>query len=218
MAPGSHLYHIPPGITIQTSLETLFKKLPHWANQAEASRLKPVGHWEARGLFWSRRRYRLQPHPACSFILLWPKEWLLCLRLSSRLSYERVRVSQEFLYILPGVALDKTPSTSKKKFCIGRLTSSILNPSSLMLIKLQKRLISINSFKKVIAKKDDKEDWWLFFLCTYLSIYLTFHHYICVLAGRTYYLGIYLRLSTCQGMQFVFFYYCNIWQECWAVG
>ena len=66
-------------------------------------------------------------------------------------------MTQGVLYISPGVALDKTPSTSKKKFCIGRLTSSILNPSSLILTELQKSLTSIDSFKKVMARKDDEE-------------------------------------------------------------
>ena len=77
--------------------------------------------------------------------------------LSSRLFYERVRVIQGFLYLPPGVALDRTLSTSKKKFCIGRHTLSILNPSSLMLTELQKSLTSIDSFKKVMAKKDGEE-------------------------------------------------------------
>ena len=70
-------------------------------------------------------------------------------------------MTQKFLCISPGVALDKTPSTSKKKFCIRRLTLSILNPSSLMLTELQKSLILIDFFKKVMvrrmARKDDKE-------------------------------------------------------------
>ena len=66
-------------------------------------------------------------------------------------------MTQGVLCISPGVALDKTPSISKKKFCIGRLTLSILNPSSLMLTELQKSLTSINSFTKVMAKKDDEE-------------------------------------------------------------
>ena len=53
--------------------------------------------------------------------------------------------------IPPGVALDKTPSTSKKKFSIGRLTSSILNPSSLMLTELQKSPTSFDSFEKGVS-------------------------------------------------------------------
>ena len=88
-------------------------------------------------------------------------------------SYKRVRVTQGGLCISPGVALDKTPNTSKKKFCIRRLTLSILNPSSLMLTKLQKSLTSIDFFKKVMAKKDDKEGWWLLSLRTCFPIHST---------------------------------------------
>ena len=73
------------------------------------------------------------------------KKWLLCLGLSSRLSFERVWVTQGFLYIPPRVVLDEIPKTSKRKFSIRRLTSNILNPSSLMLTELQKNLTSINS-------------------------------------------------------------------------
>ena len=132
--------------------------------QAQANHPKPADHQErpreVQGSFWYRRRHGLQPYPVCcSFILSWPKRWLLYLGSNSRLSYERVRVTQKFLYLPPGVALDKTPCSSKKMFCIGRLTLSILNPSSLMLIKLQKSLISIDSFKKVMVRKDGKEGW-----------------------------------------------------------
>ena len=50
------------------------------------------------------------------------------------------------------VVLDKTPSTSSgRKFKIGRLTSSILNPSNLMLTELQKSMTSIDSFKKDVS-------------------------------------------------------------------
>ena len=66
-------------------------------------------------------------------------------------------MTQGFLFILPRVALDTTPSTSKKKFCIGHLTLSILNSSSLMLTELQKSLTSIDSFKKMIVRKDGEE-------------------------------------------------------------
>ena len=68
-------------------------------------------------------------------------------------------MTQGFLCISPRVALDKTPSTSKKKFYIGRLTLSILNSSSLMLTELQKSLTPIDSFKKVMARKDGEEGW-----------------------------------------------------------
>ena len=51
---------------------------------------------------------------------------------------KRVWVTQKLLCIPLGVVLDKTPRTSKRKFAIGRLTLSILNPSSLMLTELQK--------------------------------------------------------------------------------
>ena len=77
--------------------------------------------------------------------------------LPSSPSYKRVRVTQWFLCISPGVALDKTPKTSKRKFYIRRLNSSILNPSNLMLTELQKSLTSIDSFKKVMARKDGEE-------------------------------------------------------------
>ena len=67
-------------------------------------------------------------------------------------------MTQEFLYISPRVVLDKIPNTSKKKFYIGGLTLSIFNPSSLILTKLEKSLTSIDSFKKVMARKDGKEE------------------------------------------------------------
>ena len=70
---------------------------------------------------------------------------------SLKLSYERVRVTQGLSCMPPGVALDKTPSTSKWKFTIGCLTSSILNSSSLTLTELQKSLTSIDSFKKDVS-------------------------------------------------------------------
>ena len=89
-----------------------------------------------------------QLHPICSSDPLWSKEWLPCLVSSSRLSYERVKVTQGLPCIPPGVVLDKTPNTSKKKLRIRRLTSSILNPSSLMLTELQKSPTSFDSFKK----------------------------------------------------------------------
>ena len=79
------------------------------------------------------------------------KKWLFCLGLSSRLSFEGVRVTQGLLCTPPGVVLDKTPKTSKRKFAIGRLTLSILNPSSLMLTELLKSLTSIDSFKKGVS-------------------------------------------------------------------
>ena len=56
------------------------------------------------------------------------------------LSYKRVRVTQEFLCISSGVALDMTSNTSKKKFCIRSLTS-------------------IDFFKMVMARKNGKEGW-----------------------------------------------------------
>ena len=53
------------------------------------------------------------------------RQWLLCHGSSSRLFYKRFKVTLGLPCISPGVALDKTPSTSKWKFMIGRLTSSI---------------------------------------------------------------------------------------------
>lgn len=47
-----------------------------------------------------------------------------CFKLSSKLFFERVWVTQRFLYISPRVVLDKTPNTSGRKFGIGHLTSS----------------------------------------------------------------------------------------------
>ena len=67
-------------------------------------------------------------------------------------------MTQGFLCILSKVVLGKTPSISKKKLCIGRLTLSILNLLSLILTKPQKSLISIDSFKKVMMKKDGKKE------------------------------------------------------------
>ena len=49
------------------------------------------------------------------------------------------------------VVLDEIPRASKRKFVIGRLTFSILNPSSLILTELQKGLTSIDSFKKGVT-------------------------------------------------------------------
>ena len=72
-----------------------------------------------------------------------------CLGSSSKLSFEGVLVTQGLVYIPPGVALDKTPSG--RKFTIGRLTSSILNPSSLMLTELQKSPTSFDSFEKDVS-------------------------------------------------------------------
>ena len=51
-----------------------------------------------------------------------------CLGLSSRFLFERVWVTQGLPCILLGVALDKTPSISGKKFRMGRLTSSPIHP------------------------------------------------------------------------------------------
>ena len=76
---------------------------------------------------------------------------LLCLGISSRFSSERVWESQRLPRIRPGVALDKTPSTSGRKFTIGRLTLSILNLLSLMLIELQKSPTSFDSFEKDVS-------------------------------------------------------------------
>ena len=64
------------------------------------------------------------------------KKWLLCLGLSSRLSFGRVWVTQGFLCIPSRVVLDEIPRTSKRKFSIRRLTLNIFNSSSLMLIEL----------------------------------------------------------------------------------
>ena len=75
------------------------------------------------------------------------KTWLLCFGSSSRLLYKRVLVTQGVSYISPAVTLDKTPSTSKKKFSIGRLTSSI-SITKLMLTELQKSPTSFDSFEK----------------------------------------------------------------------
>ena len=49
-----------------------------------------------------------------------------------------------------GIELSETPSTSRRKFRIGHLTSSISNPSllSLMLTGLQKRPLSFNTSEK----------------------------------------------------------------------
>ena len=57
------------------------------------------------------------------------KTWLLCLGSSSRLLYKRVLVTQGVSCISPTVALDKTPSTSRKKFSIG--ASHLEHPQSI---------------------------------------------------------------------------------------
>ena len=58
-------------------------------------------------------------------------------------------MTQGLMCIPLEVALDKTPSRSK--FIIGCLTSSILNPSSLMLTELQKSPTSFDSFEKDVS-------------------------------------------------------------------
>ena len=119
-----------------------------------------------QGLFRCHRRHELQPYPvivssSSTFVgtstsvgTRQPK--LLCLGLSSRLSFERVWETQGLLCIEPGVALDKTPCISERKFTIGRLTLSILNLSSLMLIKLQKSPTSFDSFEKDSSPGSDR--------------------------------------------------------------
>ena len=57
-------------------------------------------------------------------------------------------MTQRLPCISLGVALDKTLNTSKKKFAIRHLTLNILNPSSLMLTKLQKNPTSFDFFEK----------------------------------------------------------------------
>ena len=73
---------------------------------------------------------------------------LPCLGLCSRLSFERVWVTQGLSWTQPGVALDETPNTSKRKFRIGRLTSSTSNLSllNLMLTGLQESPLSFATF------------------------------------------------------------------------
>lgn len=61
---------------------------------------------------------------------------LFCLGLSSSLSFERVWVTQELLYISLEVVLDKTLKTNKRKFTIEHLILNILNLLSLILTKL----------------------------------------------------------------------------------
>ena len=78
------------------------------------------------------------------------RKWLFCLGLSSRLSFKKIWVTQVFLYIPPRVVLNETPRTSKRKVSIRRLTSNILNLSSLMLTELQKSLTSIDSLSTSI--------------------------------------------------------------------
>ena len=71
-----------------------------------------------------------------------------------KVSLQRVWVTQGLVCIPPGVALDKTPSG--RKFTIGRLTSSILNPSSLMLTELQKSPTSFDSFEKDVSLRSEQ--------------------------------------------------------------
>ena len=79
-----------------------------------------------------------------------------------KVSLQRVWVTQGLVYIPPGVALDKTPSG--RKFTIGRLTSSILNPLSLMLTELQKSPISFDFFEKDVSlwseSREKELDYW----------------------------------------------------------
>ena len=64
-----------------------------------------------RGSFQYHRCHWHLPNPICSFVPLWPKEWLPSLGLNSRFFFEKILVTQGFLYISPGVTLDKTSNT-----------------------------------------------------------------------------------------------------------
>ena len=68
-----------------------------------------------------------------------------------KLSFGRVLVTSVLWWTLFGVESSETASTSGRKFIIGRLTSSILNPSSLILTELQKSLTSFDSFEKDVS-------------------------------------------------------------------
>ena len=65
-----------------------------------------------------------------------------------KLSFGRVLVTPVLWWTLSGVELSKTLSTSRRKFTIGRLTSSILNPSSLILTGPQKSPTSFDFFRE----------------------------------------------------------------------
>ena len=43
------------------------------------------------------------------------------------------------------------------------------------------------------------------------------YHYVCISAGRIFYLGIYLRLSSCRDIKVVILDCCNTWQRSWAI-
>ena len=113
--------------------------------QAQASRPKPAGQREGPK---NRKDYFDIAGALNSFVIgsvfvgtstsvgTRPKELPFCLRLNSRLSLERVWVTQGFLCTSPEVESDKTPRTSMRKFAIGRFTLNILNSSSLMLTEL----------------------------------------------------------------------------------
>ena len=82
-----------------------------------------------------------------------------------------------------------------------------------------------------MARKEDKERWqgrMMTSLLTHLSPYALvslhtwlpthlFHRYIYVLIGRIFCLSIYLRSSTCQGMQVIILNCCSMRQGSWAV-
>ena len=55
------------------------------------------------------------------------------------------------------------------------------------------------------------------FLRTHLPINSSYC-YVCVPTGTTFRLGIYLRLSICQDMQFVILGCCSTWRGSWAAG
>ena len=55
-------------------------------------------------------------------------------------------------------------------------------------------------------------------LYTCLPMYSSFQHYVFILVKKIFRLSIYLRSSTCQGMQFVIFNCRSIWQKNWATG
>ena len=81
------------------------------------------------------------------------EEWFPCLRSSSKLSFERVSETPGFSWTQPGAELSETPSTSRRKFRIGRLTSSTSNLSllNLMLTRLQKSPLSFVTFVKELS-------------------------------------------------------------------
>ena len=155
MAPGSHFCrnaspcsvgYNDPDVSVATRTPTKYTKedLRTMTSSAwiHSSRLKPViPNPQATKKAFEKCKDHVDTNSAFDtncilFVALFlhvedPLPWV-----EFKISLQRVWMAQGLVCIPPGVALDKIPSG--KKFTIGRLTTSILNPSGLMLIAPEK--------------------------------------------------------------------------------